>query len=187
MYIRLFPEYFLQRDECFGLFILGDRGAIDLPVTIEGEGGIPLHVVHSDPDHLSYLTGLIVLQAWTRGINELGIPPAERTPVLVVTDRPGRFGEAYLQLYLPIEKVGALSRLRRTTLFEKTGRVPEGTIEKAAYWDVYIEPDDNNIRLHNLFPAYQILSTSGYPRILTGRQHLGRGDSAGWPCRPNHA
>ena len=81
MNIRLFPDQFLQRDECFGLFKLGDGGELDLPVTVEGDAGIPFHIVHSDPDHLAYLTGLIVLQAWTSGIDELGILPTERRPV----------------------------------------------------------------------------------------------------------
>lgn len=140
MNIRLFPDKFLQHDECFGLFKLGDDGELDLPITVEGDAGIPFHIVHSDPDHLAYLTGLIVLQAWTRGIDELGIPPAERRPLLVVTDRPGRFGDAYLRLHLPVEKVKALSVRRRVTLFEKTRRAPEVTTDKAGYWESYLKP-----------------------------------------------
>jgi hypothetical protein len=53
---------------------------LDLPITIEGDAGIHFHIVHSAPDHLTYLAGLIILQAWTSGIDELGIPPTERRP-----------------------------------------------------------------------------------------------------------
>jgi len=38
-----------------GLFKVGDEGELDLPVTVEGDAGIPFHIVHSDPDHLAYL------------------------------------------------------------------------------------------------------------------------------------
>ncbi|MGQ4809361.1 hypothetical protein NKDENANG_02777 [Candidatus Entotheonellaceae bacterium PAL068K] len=179
VHLRLFSDDFIQRDECYGLFSPGDSREIDLPVTVEGDARIPFHIVHSDPDHLAYLTGLIILQAWTRGIDELGIPPAERKPVLVVTDRSGRFGAAYLQLHLPIEKIKALSTRRRITLFEKTGRGPLANADKASYWDVYLKPGDNRTRLHNFFPACQILMASGSPKVLDGRQNLGRGDKAG--------
>lgn len=54
MNIRLFPDQFLQRDECFGLFKLGDDDELDLPVTVEGDAGIPFHIVHSDHDHRSF-------------------------------------------------------------------------------------------------------------------------------------
>lgn len=80
MSIRLFPEQFLERDHCFGLFRVGEGGVLDLPITIEGDAGIHFHIVHSAPDHLTYLAGLIILQAWTSGIDELGIPPTERRP-----------------------------------------------------------------------------------------------------------
>ena len=101
------------------------NGVLDMPVTIEGDAGIPFHIVHSDPDHLAYLAGLIVLQAWTSGIDELGIPPAERRPILVVTDKPGRFGDAYLQLHLPVEKIEVAICATKGHAFEKTGRAPE--------------------------------------------------------------
>lgn len=51
--LRLFPDQFLRSDKCFGLFKLGDHGELDLPVTIEGDAGIPFHIVHSDPDSRS--------------------------------------------------------------------------------------------------------------------------------------
>ena len=82
MNIRLFPNQFLQRDECFGLFKPGEESAFDLPVTIEGDVGIPFHIVHSDPDHLAYLTGLIVLQAWTSESDEFGRLPTERRKLI---------------------------------------------------------------------------------------------------------
>lgn len=146
-----------------------------MPVTIEGDAGIPFHIVHSDPAHLAYLTGLLVLQAWTSGIDEFGIPSTERRPVLVVTDRLGRFGEAYLDLHLPVEKIEEISRKRRVTLYQKTGHAPT---DKSAYWENSIETDDPRTRLHNFFPACQILSGDSNPKVLTGRQHLGRGDEA---------
>lgn len=44
--IRLFPDRFLQRDQCFGLFKMEDNDELDLPVTIEGDAGIHFHIVH---------------------------------------------------------------------------------------------------------------------------------------------
>jgi hypothetical protein len=61
MNIRLFPEQFFEREECCGLFKLGEESALDLLVTIEGDAGIPFHVVHSDSDPLAYLARLIAL------------------------------------------------------------------------------------------------------------------------------
>lgn len=179
MNVRLFPKQFIQRDKCFGLFNPGEDGQVDLPITIEGEAGIPFHIVHSDPDHLAYLVGLIVLQAWTSGIDDLGIPPSERRPVLVVTDTPGRFGEAYLRLNLPTAKIESLSKTRRITLYQKTGRAPEATANKAGYWELYLKPGDDRTRLHNFFPAYQIVSVGREAKLITGRQYLGRDDDAG--------
>ncbi len=179
MSIRLFPEQFLERDHCFGLFKMGEDGELDLPVTVEGDAGIPFHIVHSDPDHLAYLAGLIVLQAWTSGIDELRIPPTERRPVLIVTDKPGRFGEAYLRLHLPVEKIKALSVRRRITLFEKTCRAPEATTDKGGYWESFLRQGDEQTRLHNFFPICQVLSGNGNPKVFASRQHLGRSDDAG--------
>jgi len=176
MNIRLFPDHFLYRDKCFGLFKFGENGELDLPITIDGEAKTPFHIVHSDPDYLAYLVGLIVLQAWTSGIDELGIPPAERRSVLVVTDKPGRFGEAYLRLHLPTAKIETLSVRRRVTLHEKTGHAP---VDKSGYWENYLDFDDDRTRLHNFFPACQVLSRSGDPKVIASRQHLGRDDEAG--------
>src|SRR5712692_4114635 len=106
MTLQLFPEHFLKRENFFGL-IQGEDGEPDLPFTIEGSADIPFHIVHSNSDHLAYLVGLIVLQAWTSGITESGIPDRARRLLLVVTDRPGRFGEAYVRLHLPLEKIKA--------------------------------------------------------------------------------
>lgn len=179
MIIRLFPEEFIHRDKCFGLFKLAVDGQLDLPLTVEGDAGIPFHIVHSDPDHLAYLVGLIVLQAWTSGIDEIGIPPAGRRPVLVITDTPGRFGEAYLRLHLPIAKIEDLSVKRRVTLYEKTGRAPEITENKAAYWESFLGSKDDRTRLHNFFPACRVISAEGKPKPVASRQHLGRDDEAG--------
>jgi hypothetical protein len=177
--IRLFPDSFLQDDKCFGLFKLGGNGQLDLPVTIEGDTGFPFHIVHSEPDHLAYLVGLIVLQAWTRGIDELGIPPAERRAIVVVTDKPGRFGEAYLRLHLPSAKIEGLSRTRRVTLYQKTGRAPEASSDKTGYWEMYLKPGDDRTKLHNFFPACQLVTVGREPKPISRRQHLGRDDDAG--------
>lgn len=75
MKIRLFPEQFLERDHCFGLFKVGEDGVLDLPVTIEGDAGIHFHIVHPVLDRLTYLARSIVLQAWTGEIEEPGIRP----------------------------------------------------------------------------------------------------------------
>lgn len=97
MNIRLFPDRFLKEDSCFNLFRAGTDGSVELPVTIEGTSGIPLHIVHSDPDNLAWLASLLVLQSWLYGIDELELPPTRRRPLLVVTETPGRFAEAYLR------------------------------------------------------------------------------------------
>ena len=82
MKIRLFPGQFLERDRCFGLFKADEDGVFDLPVTMEGDAGIHFHIVHSDPDHLASLAGLIVLQAWTSKIDELGVLPTEHRKLI---------------------------------------------------------------------------------------------------------
>jgi len=80
MNIRFFPEQFLECDQRFRLFKVGDDGALDLPVTIEGDAGIHFPIVHSDPNHLASLAGLLVLQARMSGIDEPGIPSIEYRP-----------------------------------------------------------------------------------------------------------
>lgn len=179
MKIRLFPREFLRDHGCFGLFKADAGGESELPVPIEGDSGIPFHIVHSDPDHLAYLAGLIILQAWTYGIDEPGNPPFERRPLLVITDSPGRLGEAYLRLNLPPERIKQVSNRRRVTLYLRTGEVPNASRDKSGYWDVYIQPDERRIRLHNLFPACYILGVDREPRLIASRQHLGHGDDAG--------
>src|SRR5438876_369491 len=106
--IRLFPGRFLQDDACFQLFRPDAAGNLDLPVSIEVDSGIPLHVVHSDPDQLAFLAGLLLVQSWVYGIDELEMPPTERRPILIVTDTPGRFGEAYLRLHMPAASIREL-------------------------------------------------------------------------------
>jgi hypothetical protein len=156
MKIRLFPQHFLQRDGYFGLFRLEDNGELDLPLTIEADARIPVPIVHSNPHHLAYLVGLIALQAWTTGIDELGTPPAERRSLLVVTDKPGQFAEAYLRLRLPGARIRDVSSRRRVTLYEKTGHAP---IDKSGYWDNYVGPDDDRTRCHfqNYPPIFNIM------------------------------
>src|SRR5262249_3119105 len=119
MNIRLFPERFLKDDACFELFRPGTDGAIELPVTIEGKSGVPLHIVHSDPDQLASLCALIVLQSWLYGIEELELPPERRRPLLIVTDSPGRFGDAYLRFQLPAQRIRELSERRGKELWAK--------------------------------------------------------------------
>ena len=87
MRIRLFPDQFIHGDKCFGLFVQGEDDKLDSPVTIEGDAGIPFHIIHSDPDHLAYLVGLIVLQSWTSGIEEV----RRQEPALLDTDKAVRF------------------------------------------------------------------------------------------------
>ncbi|MDI3461492.1 MAG: hypothetical protein OJF50_000313 [Nitrospira sp.] len=177
--ISLFPRQFLTEDACFGLFSVGSGGQIDLPITIEADAGLPIHIVHSDPDHLAYLVGLVVLQAWVTGIDELGVPPNERRPVLVVTDRPGRFGEAYLRLHVPINGIKSLFKKRRVTIHEKGKRGQSEVPATSSFLDLRLERDDTRTRLHNFFPAFQVFGASGAHRILEGREYLGRDDSAG--------
>lgn len=109
----------------------------------------PCHIVHSDPNHLAYLTGLIILQAWTMGIDELEVPPFERKPVLIVTDNPGRFSEAYLSLMLPRESIKKFSRKRRVTLYIKTGKATNVDTDKSSNWDLYIRDGEDRLRFHN--------------------------------------
>ncbi len=165
MKIRLFPQHFLQTDRCFGLLRAEHDGELDPPVTIEGDTGIPIHIIHSDPEHLAYLVGLIVLQAWTSGISELGKPPSQRRAVLVVTDKPGKFGEAYLRLNLPGGKIRDVDSRRRLTFYEKTGHAP---LDKSEYlYSEYLYRDigsnDARTRLHNFFPLTRFLGASGLP------------------------
>src|SRR5215469_16299688 len=123
MRVRLFPGRFLNEDSCFHLFRQGENGVLDLPVTIEAESGLPLHIVHSDPDQLSFLVGLLLVQSWVYGIDELEVPPTERRPILLVTDTPGRFAEAYLRLHMPADSIRSLSVSRSKALFQKLGVV----------------------------------------------------------------
>lgn len=178
MGIRLFPEHFLGQDQCFGLFKMDCDGAIDLPVTIRGDAGTPFHVVHSDPDHLAYLAGMVVLQAWVYGIDELELPPTARRPLLVVTDTPGRFRDAYLNLHVSNEGLKRLCKQRRIALWEKLQRATNPQ-DKREYWDWALGDDEERTKLHNFFPAKQLLHLDGHLRPIAGRDHLGRGDPVG--------
>lgn len=180
MKIRLFPKQFLEKDSCFGLYRSGPESLQrELPLTIEAESHAPIHIVHSDPRYIAYFAGLIVLQAWTRGIAELGAPSVERNPLLIITDEPGRFGEAYLSLHMPSDEIRKLSSRRRVTLYEKTGRPPKMESDKSGYWEEYLDQGDTRTRLHNFFPAFQLLRAGSQPKIIASREHLGRGDGLG--------
>ena len=178
MKILLFPDEFLQRERCFGLFKSDTRDPLDTPVTIAGDAGVPIHVVHSDPDHVAYLVGLIVLQAWTMGLDDESTPPPERRPVLVATSRPGRFADSYLRLQIPVTELQRLSNRRRVRLFQTTGKVTN-VRERAEHWDYFIKSAEQRTRLHNFFPAFVVGGAHGIPRLIESRQNLGRGDQAG--------
>lgn len=178
MGIRLFPEHFLGQDRCFGLFKMAEDGALDLPITIPSDGRIPLHIVHSDPDHLAYLAGLLVLQAWLYGIDELEVPPTSRRPLLIITDTPGRFAEAYLNLHVPAEEIRRLYKQRRIALWEKLQK-PTRPDDAREWLDKRLREDDGRTKLHNFFPAKQVLHANAKPRPIASRDHLGRGDIGG--------
>ena len=169
---RLFPPEFLTQDACFGLFRLGPHARPDLPVSIETGPGQPVHLVHSDPHQLAYLVGLIALQTWTHGIDELGVPVEERRPILVITDKPGRFAESYLQLHLPPEQVQELFRRHRVSIGTRGGRISGAS----SYLDHKLSQNDQRTRLHNFFPAAQIAGGDSTPRMIEDREFVGRGD-----------
>lgn len=180
MNIRLFPDRFLKEDACFQLFRPGTDGALELPAAIEGKSGIPLHIVHSDPDHLACLSALLVLQSWLYGIDELELPPKRRRPLLIVTETPGRFAEAYLQLHMPAESIRQLSRRRNLLRYQKCNIVPNLTTDpKSEFWDRHIRPDETRTRLHNFFPAHYLLRQDSPTHPIASREHLGRGDDSG--------
>ncbi|MFB3921428.1 MAG: DrmE family protein [Terriglobia bacterium] len=154
------------------MFRIGPQVQADLPVSIETESGQPVHVVHSDPRQLAYLVGLIALQTWTHGIDEIGVPVEDRRPILVITDKPGHFGESYLQLYLPADTIPKVFRRHRVIVGMRGGRI-SGT---SSYLDHKLGPDDQRTRLHNFFPAAQIASGESVPRMIEDREFLGRGD-----------
>jgi len=179
MKIRLFPQQFLQQDACFQLFRPGTDGALELPVTIEGTSGIPIHAVHSDPDHLACLAAMIVLQSWLYGIDELELPPVRRRPLLVVTDTPGRFAEAYLALHLPAKSIRTWSAQRHAALHKKRNVVMNLTREPWEYLWLSMKPNEKRTRLHNYFPAHFILREDGPTHQIASREHVGRGDNSG--------
>lgn len=180
MNIRLFPDRFLKDDACFQLFREGTGGPLELPVTIEGNSGVPLHIVHSDPDNLACLTALLILQSWLYGIDELELPPKRRRPLLVVTETPGRFAEAYLQLHIPAESVRGLSRRRNLARYQRCNIIPNLTTDpRSEFWNQYVKADETRTRLHNFFPAHHLLKNDGPIHLIASREHLGRGDTAG--------
>lgn len=169
---RLFPPEFLAADGCFGLFRLGPEAHPDPPVSIETGTGDPIHLVHSDPRHLAYLVGLIALQTWTHGIDELGVPLEERRPILVITDKPGLFAETYLQFHLPQDQLSELFRRHRVLVGTRGGRISGAS----SYLDHKLDRNDERTRLHNFFPAAQIAGADSTPRMIADREFVGRGD-----------
>lgn len=178
MNIRLFPDRFLKEDTCFQLFRPGTDGALELPVTIEAKSGVPVHVVHSDPDNLACLAALLVLQSWLYGIDELELPPTRRRPLLVVTETPGRFAEAYLRLHIPAARIRELSKRRIAALNQKLQLV-KNVREKCEFWWLHIKEDEKRTRLHNFFPAHFVLRQDGPTHQIASREHVGRGDDSG--------
>ncbi len=178
MNIRLFPDRFLKEDACFQLFRPGTDGALELPVTIEGKSGVPVHIVHSDPDNLACLAALLVLQSWLYGIDELELPPTCRRPLLVVTEAPGRFAEAYLRLHIPAAKIRELSK-RRITALKQQNEYRDKNKHKCEFWWLYIDDSEKRTRLHNFFPAHFVLQQNGPTHLIASREHIGRDDDAG--------
>lgn len=178
MNIRLFPDRFLKEDACFQLFRPRPDGALELPVTIEAKSGIPVHIVHSDPDNLACLAALLVLQSWLYGIGELELPPKRRRPLLVVTEKPGRFAEAYLRLHIPAAKIRELSK-RRITALKEQNEYRDKNKDKCEFWWLYIKEDDERTRLHNFFPAHFILRQDSPTHLIASREHVGRDDDSG--------
>ncbi|MGH9343359.1 MAG: hypothetical protein ACRD19_06330, partial [Terriglobia bacterium] len=176
MKILLFSGELLRRDECFGLHLQAETTYRPPFVQLEFDASEAVHVVCGDPQLVAFLAGLIALQAWTYGIGEDGVPLSERRPVLVVTDTPGRLGEAFLRLRLPIAQIEPLCKRRRIKLYEKTGRA--GT-DAASYWENLVRKEDPRNRFHNFFPAYAVLRSGAEPRPISDREFLGRADDAG--------
>ena len=172
----LFSGEFYHRDNCFGLYMEPDTNRRPPFVETEFEPCEAVHIVCGDAQIVAFLAGLIALQAWTYGMGDDGIPLPERRPVLVVTDTPGRFGEAFLQLRLPIAQIEPLCIRRRVKLYEKTGRA--GT-DAASYWENLVRERDSRNRFHNFFPAYAILRSGAEPKPISDRELLGRADDAG--------
>jgi hypothetical protein len=178
MGIRLFPNRFLSDEACFGIFRTADAEAIELPITILGEGTTPLHVVHSDPDHLAALAGMLVMQAWVFGIDELELPPISRKPLLLITDYPRRFEEAYLKLDITKDGVDRIWSERRKALAVKRNRAtnPKDKIERL---DKAVRSGSTHTKLHNLFPAKHFVRLDAKLRPIASREGMGRGDSRG--------
>lgn len=172
----LFCGEFYRRDKFFGLCLPGEVTYWPPGVELEFEPSEVVHFVCGDPQMAAFLAGLIVLQAWTYGIGEDGMPLPERRPLLVLTDKPGRFGEAFLQLRLPIDQIELLCRRRRVRLYEKTGRA--GT-DAASYWENRVRERDPRNRFHNFFPAYVVIRSGAEPKPISDREFLGRADAAG--------
>ena len=63
-------------------------------------------------------------------------------------------------------------------LFQKLGLVKNFS-ERCEFWSYHVKSDETRTRLHNFFPAYQVLEPDGPLHLIASREHLGRGDTAG--------
>lgn len=176
MKILLFSGEFCRRDECFGLYLQAEASYRPPALQLEFDASEVIRIVCGDSQLVALLAGLIALQAWTYGMGDDGMPLQERRPLLVITDTPGRFGEAFLRLRLPIAQIEPLCKRRRIKLYEKTGRA--GT-DAASYWENLVHAADPRNRFHNFFPAYAILRSGAEPKPISNREFLGRADDAG--------
>jgi len=180
MKIRLFPGSPASGSPFFGLFRLDGRA--DIPRPIDWDTARPIHLIHSEPDHLGYLVALLVLQAWTTGLDESHGPVPERRPIVVVTSRPSRFAEAYLRIHIPADQIRHIPACRRRRLYERRKR-----LVGEEYWDSEIPHDETRTRLHNFFPAFQLWKPDAEPRAVASQQYLGRvvsDKAAVIVCRP---
>lgn len=172
MTIELFPPSAPALPIGFGL--VRDSGRLELPSRIS-IGEHPIHVVHSDPAQIAVLAALAGLQCWTMGLGQTG-PPLQRRPILLITERPAAVAAAYLELKLARGALRPLSQSRRVSLFGLGLPVPD---KRGTLWDVVLEGATEDIRLHNLFPAFALLRTGSDPKAVAAREHLGRGDEEG--------
>ncbi len=173
MTIRLFPPLASPLPAGFGL--RREAGTLlELPQQIILDADA-VHIVHSDPAQPAILCALVGLQCWTLGLDPAG-PPAQRRPVLLVTERPAAITAAYLELRLAREALRPLARHRRLSFYERGLPVPD---KRGTLWDTVVDQSGEDLRLHNLFPAAQLLRLGCEPRLVGPREYLGRGDEEG--------
>lgn len=172
MDVQLFPDALCTTHQCYGL-TRANAELADPLVPITWNTDAPLHLVHSSHEHLAYITGLLVLQAWTAGLDDNG-PLSERRPVLLITERPGTFAEAYLRLEVPADQIDAFSTARRMALYQRG----QSAKASANYWDQKVGERNNQPRLHNMFPACDLSRPTTTPSPIASREYFGRGDDS---------